>query len=40
MGGLVGYVIVDAKGLVREQWVDIDFGTRTREMLSSLRRLR
>lgn len=40
MGGRVGYAVIDAKGIVREQRVDIDFGTNVRRILSALRRLR
>lgn len=40
MGGRVGYAVVDAEGTVREQRVDIDFGTNVERILNALRRLR
>lgn len=39
MGGLVGYAVIDAQGIVREQRVDIDFGANAGRMLEALRRL-
>lgn len=40
MGGLVGYAVIDAQGIVREQRVDIDFGANAGRILEALRRLR
>jgi len=39
MGGLVGYAVIDAQGIVREQRVDIDFGSNAWQILEALRRL-
>lgn len=39
MGGLVGYAVIDAQGIVREQRVDIDFGANAGRILEALRRL-
>jgi peroxiredoxin len=40
MSGLVGWVVVDASGIVREQRVDIEFGQHTAQMLEAVRRIR
>ena len=40
MGGLVGWSVIDATGIVREQRVDIDFGSHADRILEALRRLR
>lgn len=40
MSGLVGWVVVDAGGIVREQRVDIEFGAHTAQILEAVRRLR
>jgi peroxiredoxin len=40
MSGLVGWVVVDAGGIVREQRVDVEFGRHTAQMLEAVRRLR
>ena len=40
MGGLVGWAVIDATGIVREQRLDIDFGSHTDEIREALRRLR
>lgn len=39
MGGLVGYVITDARGIIRVQRVDIDFGRHARQLLESVQRM-
>lgn len=39
MGGLVGYAVVDAGGVIRVQRVDIDFGTHSRQILDAVRSL-
>lgn len=39
MGGRVGYAVIDAQGIVREERVDIDFGTNAGRILEALRRL-
>ena len=39
MGGLVGYVVIDAERIVREQVVDIDFGDHAKNILHGLRGL-
>lgn len=40
MSGLVGWVVVDARGIVREQRIDIEFGQHTVQMLEAVRRIR
>lgn len=40
MSGLVGWVVVDAGGIVREQRVDVEFGRHTAQMLEAVQRLR
>jgi peroxiredoxin len=40
MSGLVGWVVIDASGIVREQRVDIEFGQHTAQMLEAVRRIR
>jgi hypothetical protein len=40
MSGLVGWVVVDASGIVREQRVDIEFGQHIAQMLEAVRRIR
>lgn len=40
MSGLVGWVVVDARGIVREQRVDVEFGQHTVQMLEAVRRIR
>lgn len=40
MSGLVGWVVVDAGGVVREQRVDIEFGRHTAQMIEGVRRIR
>jgi peroxiredoxin len=40
MGGLVGWAVIDATGVVREQRVDIDFGLNVGRILEALRQLR
>ena len=40
MSGLVGWVVIDAGGVVREQRVDIEFGLHTAQMLEAVRRIR
>lgn len=40
MGGPVGWAVIDARGIVREQRVDIDFGANAGRILEALRRLR
>jgi peroxiredoxin len=40
MSGLVGWVVVDAGGIVREQRVDVEFGRHTAQMIEVVRRLR
>jgi peroxiredoxin len=37
MNGLVGFVVIDAKGLVRVQRVDIDFGTHAAQIIEIVR---
>lgn len=39
MRGLVGYVIIDAKGIIRVQRVDIDFGAHAGQILEIVRML-
>jgi peroxiredoxin len=39
MGGLVGYVIIDAEGTIRVQRVDIDFGSHAGQILNIVRSL-
>lgn len=36
MGGLVGFVIIDADGIIRVQRVDIDFGDHAGQMMKLL----
>jgi hypothetical protein len=40
MSGLVGWVVVDAAGIVREQRVDVEFGRHTAQMIEAVRRIR
>jgi hypothetical protein len=40
MSGLVGWVVVDARGIVREQRVDIEFGRHTAQIEDAVRRIR
>lgn len=40
MGGLVGFVVIDSKGIIRVQRVDIDFGAHARQILAILRIIR
>ncbi len=40
MSGLVGWAVIDRTGIVREQRVDIDFGSHAGQILDALRRLR
>lgn len=40
MSGLVGWVVVDADGIVREQRVDVEFGRHTAQMVEAVRRIR
>jgi len=39
MGGLVGYAVIDAEGVIRVQRVDIDFGIHRRQILDAVRNL-
>ncbi len=39
MRGLVGYVIIDPKGMIRVQRVDIDFGAHAGQILEIVRML-
>ncbi len=36
MGGLVGFVIIDSKGIIRVQRVDIDFGRHAEQILKTV----
>lgn len=40
MGGLVGYAVIDAAGIIRVQRVDIDFGAHSAQILDAVRTLR
>ena len=40
MGGLVGWAVIDARGIVREQRVEIDFGANAGRILGALTGLR
>lgn len=40
MGGLVGYAVIDAAGVIHVQRVDIDFGTHSRQIVDAVRALR
>jgi len=40
MSGLVGWVVVDANGIVREQRVDVEFGQHTAQMLEAVKQIR
>ena len=39
MGGLVGFVVIDAKGIIRVQRVDIDFGRHASQIIQITRAL-
>jgi hypothetical protein len=40
MAGLVGFVIIDPRGIIRVQRVDVQFGRRAGYILDVVRRLR
>ena len=40
MSGLVGWAVVDAGGIVREQRVDTEFGVHTAQIIDAVRTLR
>jgi peroxiredoxin len=40
MGGLVGYAVIDAAGIIRVQRVDIDFGAHSAQFLDAVQALR
>lgn len=40
MGGLVGYTVIDALGVIHLQRVDIDFGTHSRQIIDAVPALR
>ncbi len=39
MSGLVGYAVIDRAGIIREQRVDVDFGSHAAQILDALRQL-
>lgn len=39
MGGLVGFVVIDGKGIIRVQRVDLDFGSHAGQILDIVRAL-
>jgi peroxiredoxin len=40
MSGLVGWVVIDAGGIVREQRVDVEFGGHAAQIIEAVRRVR